>query len=77
MAEIEVRSEVAGLVWSIDVSEGDQVGEGDAVVTLECMKMEIPVAAPASGRVVRILVQPGDQIDEAAAVAVIATGVEA
>jgi len=58
-----VKANMAGTVWKIVVSEGEQVEEGQDVVILESMKMEIPIAAEASGVVKKILVQEGDFIN--------------
>jgi acetyl-CoA carboxylase biotin carboxyl carrier protein len=43
-------------VWKIEVAPGDRVAEGDTLILLESMKMEIPVAAPRDGTVTAILV---------------------
>ncbi len=43
MAE-EVRAEMVANVWKVVVAEGDAVEDGDTLVILESMKMEIPVA---------------------------------
>jgi biotin carboxyl carrier protein len=59
-----VRSEVAGSVWKIQVAVGETVAQGDALVILESMKMEIPVEAPKGGTVVEIRVAEGDRVDE-------------
>jgi len=59
-----VRSEVAGSVWKIQVAVGETVAQGDALVILESMKMEIPVEAPKGGRVLEIRVAEGDRVDE-------------
>jgi biotin carboxyl carrier protein len=64
MAEIKVRSEIAGSVWKIEVAVGDIVAEEDALITLESMKMEIPLLAPRAGTVTEILVQEGDAVAE-------------
>lgn len=64
MSQIEVASEVQGNVWKLLVSAGDQVAEGDPLVILESMKVEIPVEAPASGRVVEVLVAPEQAVAE-------------
>lgn len=63
-----VRSEVAGNIWKIEVAVGQQVAEGDALIIVESMKMEIPVEAPRAGTVVEIRVAEGDRIDEGAVV---------
>ena len=51
MAEIKVRSELNAIVWKIEVAAGAAVTEGDTLIILEAMKMEIPVAAPRAGTV--------------------------
>ena len=69
MANIEVKTEVAGIVWKIVAGAGDVVSEDDAVIILESMKMEIPISAPASGTVLEILVAEGETVPEGAVVA--------
>ena len=64
MAEIRVRSEIAGSVWKIEVAIGDTVAEDDPLVILESMKMEIPLLAPRAGVVIEILVVEGEPIAE-------------
>jgi biotin carboxyl carrier protein len=67
LSEHQIKSETAASVWKIEVSIGDRVSEGDVLLILECMKMEIPVAAPFAGLVESILVSEGATIaaDEA------------
>ena len=60
----EVRAEMVANVWKVLVSEGDQVGDGDTLVILESMKMEIPVLAEDSGTVTRLHVAEGDVVQE-------------
>lgn len=64
MADLRVRSEIAGSVWKIEVAVGDTVAEDDPLVTLESMKMEIPLLAPRSGVVKEILVAEGEPVAE-------------
>jgi biotin carboxyl carrier protein len=64
MAEIRVRSEIAGSVWKIEVAIGDTVAADDPLIILESMKMEIPLLAPRSGVVREILVAEGEPIAE-------------
>jgi acetyl-CoA carboxylase biotin carboxyl carrier protein len=64
MADLRVRSEIAGAVWKIEVAVGDTVAEDDPLVILESMKMEIPLLAPRSGVVKEILVAEGEPIAE-------------
>ncbi|MCB1153187.1 biotin/lipoyl-binding protein [bacterium] len=63
MAEQEAKSEVTGNVWKIVMNVGDEVEEGDEILILESMKMEIPVEAPCDGKITKILVKEGDQVE--------------
>jgi acetyl-CoA carboxylase biotin carboxyl carrier protein len=64
MADLRVKSEIAGSVWKIEVVVGDSVGEEDTLLILESMKMEIPLLAPRAGTIKEILVAEGDPIAE-------------
>ena len=64
MARVDVESEVTGNVWKVLLAVGAEVSEGDVIMILESMKMEIPVEAPCGGRLVELLVQPEDQVEE-------------
>jgi len=64
MSERTIRSEIAARVLRIEAKAGDVIAPDDAIMTLESMKMEIPVLAPARGRLVKILVAPGDEVRE-------------
>ncbi|MGH7095287.1 MAG: biotin/lipoyl-binding carrier protein [Stellaceae bacterium] len=64
MAEIRVKSEIAGSVWKIEVAIGDRVATDDPLVILESMKMEIPLLAPRAGVVREILVVEGETVAE-------------
>jgi len=57
-----VSSHVAGNLWQIKVNVGDEVAEGDVVVVVESMKMEISVAASCSGKVTHVLCQEGGAV---------------
>ena len=67
----EVRAEMVANVWKVVVSEGDTVDDGDTLVILESMKMEIPVIAEDSGTVASLKVAEGDVIQEGDLIAVI------
>ena len=69
MADIAVRSEVAGVVARVAAIIGRRVAEGDEIVIVEAMKMELPVVAPASGTVAAILVAEGEMVSEGQAIA--------
>jgi acetyl-CoA carboxylase biotin carboxyl carrier protein len=73
MAEIKIKTEVAGRVCSIVAAIGVSVGDGEDVVVVEAMKMEIPVTATAAGKVKTILVSVDDMLTEGQVVAVIET----
>jgi urea carboxylase len=57
-----IESHIAGNLWQVQVSEGDQVNPGDVLVILESMKMEIPLLAPRAGIVRQVRVQPGSAV---------------
>lgn len=69
MADIEIKSEIAGKVWLIEAEPGTEVEEDDAVIILESMKMEIPVGAPADGKITEILVEKDEAVAEGQVVA--------
>ena len=71
MARRQVESEVTGNVWKVEVEAGAQVEEGDVLLILESMKMEIPVEAPAAGTVAEVLVAVEDSVAEDQVVAVL------
>ena len=58
----EIKAGVPGNVLRIDVNAGDSVNEGDVLLVLEAMKMEIEIKAPRSGEVSSILVSQGDKV---------------
>ncbi len=70
MAE-DVRAEIVASVLEVVVNEGDSIGEGDTVVLLESMKMEIPVLAESAGTVTKVNVNVGDVIQAGHLIAVI------
>jgi len=67
----EVRAEMVANVWRVLVTEGDHVDDGDTLVILESMKMEIPVLAENSGTVAKLHVAEGDVVQEDDLIAVI------
>ena len=67
-----VTAHITGTVWKIEKQPGDTVEEGDIIVILESMKMEMPVEAEAAGVVKEIKVKEGQAVDEGAVVAVLA-----
>ncbi len=67
----EVRAEMVANVWRVLVAEGDPVADGDTLVILESMKMEIPVLSETSGVVAKLHVAEGDVVQEDDLIAVI------
>ena len=63
MAE-EVRAEMVANVWKVLVANGDTVEDGDTLVILESMKMEIPVIAEADGVISNLSVEEGQVVQE-------------
>ncbi|MEA2170124.1 MAG: acetyl-CoA carboxylase biotin carboxyl carrier protein [Solirubrobacteraceae bacterium] len=60
----KVEAHITGTVWKIEVAAGDHVEEGDTVVILESMKMEMPVEAEEEGTVAKVLVEEGQTVNE-------------
>lgn len=65
----EVLAPITGTVWKIEKRPGDSVAEGEAIVILESMKMEVPVEAPRAGKVASVLVKETEPVEEGALVA--------
>ena len=61
---MDVKSEIAGTVWKIEVAAGAEVAADDVLMILESMKMEVPVTAPTAGRVRSIAVAEGASVRE-------------
>jgi acetyl-CoA carboxylase biotin carboxyl carrier protein len=60
----EIEAHITGTVWKIEVAVGDAVEEGDTVIVLESMKMELPVEAEDDGTVREIRVEEGQPVSE-------------
>lgn len=60
----ELKASMAGTVLNVLVAEGDAVTAGQAVVTIESMKMEIPIEAEFGGTVQKIHVEVGGFVNE-------------
>ena len=71
MSKHDVESEVTGNVWKVLLEVGSTVAEGDVIMILESMKMEIPVESPVSGTLTELKVSPEDQVEEDQILAVI------
>ena len=70
----DVRAEITANVWQVRTEVGAGGSEGDELVILEAMKMEIPGTVPIAGRLVELRVAPEDQVHEGDVVGVIVEG---
>lgn len=66
-----VEAEMVGNVWKVLVEPGAAVSEGDTLVILESMKMEIPVVSPQDGTVTAVNVVEGGVVQEGDVIAVV------
>ena len=73
MAREEVESEVTGTVWKIETKVGDKVAEGDVLMIIESMKMEIPVLATDDGTIAEFQVEEAEPVAEGQVVVVLET----
>jgi biotin carboxyl carrier protein len=64
VATTEITSEVIGTVWKIEKAVGETVAEGEIIMILESMKMEIPVEAPAAGKIAALNVAAEESVEE-------------
>ncbi len=69
MANVEAH--ITGTVWKVECKVGDVIAEGDIVVTLESMKMEMPVEAEEPGTVKEIVCEEGQAVREGATLVVL------
>ena len=60
----DVEAHITGTVWKIECQVGQSVDEGDTLVILESMKMEMPVEAEDDGKVAEILCEEGQSVSE-------------
>jgi acetyl-CoA carboxylase biotin carboxyl carrier protein len=61
---VDIEAHITGTVWKIEVQVGDQVDDGDTVVILESMKMEMPVEAEDAGKVTEVRCEEGQSVSE-------------
>ena len=60
----DVEAHITGTVWKIECEVGQAVSEGDTLVILESMKMEMPVEAEDDGKVAEIVCEEGQSVSE-------------
>jgi acetyl-CoA carboxylase biotin carboxyl carrier protein len=61
---LDICAHITGTVWKVEAQVGDVVQEGQTLVILESMKMEMPIEAPEAGTVTEVLAQPGQSVEE-------------
>ena len=59
-----VEAHITGTVWKVECEVGQEVEEGDTLVILESMKMEMPVEAEDDGKVKQIVCEEGQSVSE-------------
>lgn len=62
---LEINSQTPGNVWKILKNPGESVAEGDIIMILEAMKMEIDITAPKAGKIASINVNVNDSVADA------------
>ena len=67
-----VAAHITGTVWKIEVKQGESVTEGQTLVIIESMKMEMPVESPSSGTVGEIKCAEGQAVNEGDVLVVLA-----
>jgi acetyl-CoA carboxylase biotin carboxyl carrier protein len=71
MADIKIKTEVAGRVCAIPAALGADLSNGDEILLVEAMKMEIPVTATSGGKLKSVLVKVDDVVAEEQVVAIL------
>ena len=73
MAQHRIESLVTGTVWKLERQAGDTLAEGDTILIIESMKMEIPIDAPTHGVLRELLVAEGESVNEGQVLAVLSS----
>ncbi len=73
MAQHRIESLVTGTVWKLERQAGDTLVEGDTILIIESMKMEIPIDAPTNGVLRELLVTEGENVSEGQVLAVLSS----
>ena len=61
---LEIKAHITGTIWKVKVKPGDTVEEGDTLVIIESMKMEMPIEAMDPGRVLEVRCAEGKAVTE-------------
>ncbi len=73
MAQHRIESLVTGTVWKLERQAGDALAEGETILIVESMKMEIPIEAPAAGVLAELRVAEGDSVSEGQVLALLSS----
>ena len=60
----KIHTETAGSIWKLHVAKGDAVEEGQELMIMEVMKMEVPYEAPCAGTISALHIAEGDVVEE-------------
>jgi urea carboxylase len=71
--EFIIESSAAGSVWLVETAEGATVNEGESLIVLESMKMEIAINSPEKASVIKVLVEAGQQVQAGQALLVLSS----
>lgn len=71
MAQEKIEFPIPGKVLSVNVSQGNEVKEGEIICTLESMKMENPILAPCNGTIAKLELSSGQVVEAGDLVAII------
>ena len=61
---MDIKAHITGTIWKIKVAAGDKVDEGDVLVIIESMKMEMPIEAEDPGTVREVKAKEGQPVNE-------------
>lgn len=73
MAIMQLEAPVTGAVWKVECAVGDQLEQGQVIMIIESMKMEIPIEAEEAGTILELKVAEGDSVEEDQVVCLIET----
>lgn len=60
----DIKAHITGTIWKIPVKAGEAVEEGDTLVIIESMKMEMPIEADDDGKVLEVKAAEGQAVNE-------------
>ena len=66
-----ITAHITGTVWKVEKQVGDHIEQGDTIVILESMKMEMPVESEVAGKLLELRCSEGEAVSEGAVLAVV------